>query len=159
MVRRKNEIDRNRLLFVSLFVFFLVFPYSYFGYLAFFPDIFSILLAYWISSDEKKSYGVIVISGVIGILKVSLGGDIMSSVFFVILGLVSTFYPDFFEGNLFSVLRISALTSFFSALFESNWVEFLPESIAFIILKVVITSVFAFSIYPFVIVERRKIML
>lgn len=159
MLGRRNEIDRAKLLFLSLFIFFLVFPYSYFGHLAFFPDIFSALFAYWICSDRTKSFGVILISGLIGIIKVSLGGSFVSSSFFVALGLISSFYPDFFQGNLPSVIMTTLLSSFFSVLFEANLLESFPIVILLILVKVFVTTIFSISIYPFVLIERRKAIL
>lgn len=157
--KERSEIDRVKLLFVSFFVFLIAFPYSVWGYLCFFPDIFITILAYWISSDRSKSYGMILIAGIIAILRTFFGGEFFFSVSIIALALFVSFFPSLFKSEFGSVLKITLILSVAWILLNfplKNIGEVsIAEDILCALLKVGLTFVFSAVVFPFVKSERR----
>ncbi len=171
--RAVGDISREKLFFISIFVFLLVFPYSVYGYFAFFPDIFSVLAGYWIVSDERKSYGMILIAGIVAFLQIFFGGDFLTSLFFITTALFVSFFPSIFPPHFIGVVRAVFILSFFSAsvkfepLFDLQAfakLEFsayslkLLKFIFFVILKILASLVLAAAIYPLVYQRKREII-
>lgn len=158
--REISEIDRVKLLFVSFFVFLIAFPYSIWGYLCFFPDIFTTMLAYWISSDRSKSYGMILIAGIIAILRTFFGGEFLFSVSMIALALFVSLFPSLFKSEFRSVLKITLISSLFWILLNFplkniEEVNNIGEQVLCALLKVGLTVVFSAAVFPFVKSERR----
>lgn len=155
----RSDISRERLIFISFFLILLLFPYLYFGYLAFFPDIFCVLVVYWVVSDEQKSFGAILISGLLAVLRVFFGGSPFAGAIYVLFGLASTFFPQYFAGNIFSVILWTPVITFLTSLVVSfDFSEFF-YSIFLSLLKLLSTTIFAVIIFPLLFKERRKILI
>lgn len=159
--REKSDIDRIKLIFVSFFLFILLFPYSVWGYLCFFPEMFSIMVAYWIASDREKSYGMLSICGMFAVLRYLFGGELSFSILIVVVGFIVSLFSRFFKSDFSSVLKITFLLSlawsllnfpFQSALYDSEL--FVRSSLCGVI-KVATTVVLTIAVFPFVKVERK----
>jgi hypothetical protein len=161
-LKRKSDISIKKLIFISALLFLLFIPYVYFGYLAFFPDLFSIVAAYWISADEKKSYSVIFISYAIALLRVIFGGNPLVGTLYILTGFIASYMPDMFKGNFPTVVILTAiLTLLSSTIISVNLIIENPKTILLIFMKVVSSTLFCIIIFPFVIEEEklRKIIL
>lgn len=158
--REKSDIDRVKLVFVSIFVFMLAFPYSVWGYLCFFPDIFSVLVAYWIASDSTKRYGVILVCGIIAILRTVFGGEFIFSSAILVTGLIASMFPHLFRSEFASVLKVSAglslvwvLLNFpFHSIGHDEWM--VGRSLLCAFVKVLVTIALSVVMFPFVRADR-----
>lgn len=155
------QIDRMKLLFASIFLFFLAFPYSVWGYMCFFPDIFTVLSAYWISSDESKGLRMILVVGLIAVLRTFFGGEFLFSVFIIFFSILVSFLPGYFKSEFSSVLKISFSLSLIWVMITSPLFSILDDSRVLVDVlicsgqKVFFTVISSASLFPFVKSEKK----
>ncbi len=167
MRKLADEISIEKLSVVSIFVFLIFFPYSLYGYLAFFPDISCVLLGYWLASNGSRIYGIIIIGGVIAILRYVFGGDVIVSISFVVVSFIVSLLSSYLGGipaNIYSVLVITLLGLIPSVVFRGlisdifisfELQKFLKFSI-YVFLKIGSTLIFVLVIYPIVYQPKLK---
>jgi len=157
LVRNKSDISRNKLLFLSVFIFLLFLPYVYFGYFAFFPDVFSVLAAYWIAQSDKKALNVTLISYLLAVLRVIFGGSPLAASTYIIVGLVSSFIPHIFSGDFIGIVSLTFILTLLSSLIISfNVIVDKPETLLIVLIKLISSILLSILIFPFVIREERE---
>lgn len=155
------QIDKIKLLFASIFMFLLAFPYSVWGYMCFFPDIFSILTAYWISADESKGLRMIFIVGLMALMRTLFGGEFLFSIFMIGFSLLVSFFPRYFRSEFSSVVKISFALSLIWVIITSPLLSVLDDTYLLISiatcsgLKVFVTVVLSAVLFPFVKSEKK----
>jgi hypothetical protein len=157
LVRNKSDISKNKLLLLSVFISLLLLPYVYFGYLAFFPDVFSVLAAYWIAQSDKKNFNIILISYLVAVLRVILGGSPLAASTYIIVGLVLSFTPHIFSGDFIGVVSLTFILTLLSSLTISfDVIVDKPETLLLVLIKLISSTLFSILIFPFVIKEERE---
>lgn len=151
----RSDIDKRKLLFVSIFVFLLSFPYSIWGYLCFFPDIFSVIFSYWLVSYRTSFYTMMFVCGTISALRVIFGGEFFFSVFMVLTAFFVSLFPWFIRDEFSSALRITLILSLIWSVLKFPFGEDFLFSVLCVLAKILITFVFALCIFPFVKSERK----